>query len=352
MPFNRDTHVLFEKYVSINEKVTIDNILDLLDKKNEKVASKILEMDVTPSKGHVLKLAKFFNEVDNLDALDRYYKKFLELKKRNRIEDITSFKTFHDFENKIDGLEKQVKLTMPEEVGNEIKPVYEDANVKIFSGDNQGKCVKLGNNYSFCISRTSGNLYSSYRMRDESSFYFVRFLKRTDETEEDGVSYKDPAHLIVIDALPDDRYKWTWADNGRQGHGTQDVTKEKILKTFPELKPAFAKNIFTAKPLSKPEKTKIDKFNELANDFNIKTFSDLPYVEKEEFLQQGSVKLPFEAWKLLDKNLRNEYLKTVSEFNAQIYEDLKENEKRVFETQMKKDDDAGFEYFLYLNKLK
>ena len=256
MPFNYDSHIIFEKYVSITEKVTLDSILNLLQKKNEKVASKILEMDQTPSKGHVLKLAKFFNEVNNLDALNSYYNKFLELKKRNRIEDITSFKTFHDFENRIDGLEKQVKLIMPQAVEESENPIYHDNNVKIFHGENQGKCVKLGSNYSFCISRTSGNRYSSYRLRDQSSFYFVRFLNRTDEKTANG-EYKDPAHLIVIDALPDETYKWTWADNGRQGHGTENVTKEAILKKFPELKPAFEKKIFQAKPLEKTEKIKI-----------------------------------------------------------------------------------------------
>lgn len=350
MPFNHDSHIIFEKYVSITEKVTLENIMDLLQKKNEKVASKILEMDQTPSKGHVLKLAKFFNEVNNLDALSSYYTKFLELKKRNRIEDITSFKTFHDFENRIDALEKQVKLVMPQSVEETEKPVYQDNNVKIFLGENQGKCVKLGNNYSFCISRTSGNMYSSYRLRDQSSFYFVRFLNRTDEKLDNG-DYKDPAHLIVIDALPNDEYKWTWADNGRQGHGTQDVSKKAIVKEFPELKPAFDKNIFQAKPLEKEEKSKIEKFDDLSNDFNLKTFQNLPYVEKEEFLQRGNVKLPFQAWQLLDKNLRNEYLKNITDFDAKIYEDLKGSEIKVFENQMKKDDDAGFEYFLYLNKL-
>jgi len=349
MPFGRDHQLIFEKYLTLTEKVTLENILNLLQNKNEKIAAKLLEMDKTTSKGHVLKLAKFFNETQNLDVLSEYYKKFLELKKRNRIEDITRFKSFSEMEHAIDAMETKVNLSMPEEVGDAEKPLYEDENIKVFGAENRAKCVKLGSNYSFCISRPGpGNLYSSYRLRDQSSFYFVRLKKRTDEKKNND--YVDPAHLMVIDALPKGEYNWTWADNGSQGHGTTRVTKEQAIKEFPELKPAFDK-IITAKPLTRDEKSKIEKFNELANDFDANTFNSLKYPEKEEFIQQGGAKLPFDAWKTLDKNLRNEYLKVVEDFDSKIFQDLKENEKKVFEKQIQKSPEAAFQYFLYLDDL-
>lgn len=349
MPFNRDQHIIFEKYLTLTEKVSLDGILNLLQNKNEKIASKLLEMDKTTSKGHVLKLAKFFNEIQNLDVLSEYYKKFLELKKRNLIQDITGFKSFNEMENAIDAMETKVNLSMPEEVGDAEKPLYEDENIKVFEGGNRAKCVKLGSNYSFCISRTGGgNLYSSYRLRDQSSFYFVRLKKRTDEKK--NGEYVDPAHLMVIDALPRGEYNWTWADNGSQGHGTTRVTKEQAIKEFPELKPAFDK-IITAKPLTRDEKSKIEKFNELASDFDVKIFNSLKYSEKEEFIQQGGVELAFDVWKTLDKNLRNEYLKNIENFDREIFEDLKPNEIVVFEKQIQKSAEAEFNYFLYLDKL-
>lgn len=351
MPFARDSHLIFEKYVTITEKVTVENVLKLLDTKNDKIAAKLIEMDKTPSKGHVVKLAKFFNEIQNLDVLGQYYQKFFELKKRNRIEDISRFEKFTDLEHAIDALETKVKLDMPENVEDAAKPSYEDENVKVFPGENQGKCVQLGSNYSFCISRTSGNLYSSYRLRDQSNFYFVRIKNRTDEKDDRG-DYKDPAHLIVVDALPDNEFKWTWADNGSQGHGTRSVTKEEMISKVPELKTALEKGVFQPKPLQKEEKDKIERFNELANDFSMDVFNKLKYKEKEEFLQQGNVQLPFDAWKNLDKNLRNEYLKVLTVFDKEIFDDLKTSgEKKVFEDRMRKNSDAGFDYFLYLDGL-
>jgi len=352
MSLSRDTHLIFEKYVTLTERVTVENILKVLDNKNEKVAAKLIEMDKTPSKGHVVKLAKFFNEIQNLDVLDSYYTKFLNLKKRNRVQDISRFEKFTDMEHAIDALETKVKLDMPENVEDAEKPSYEDKYVKVFPAETQGKCVELGRNYSFCISRTSGSLYSSYRLRDQSNFYFVRIKNRTDEQDEHG-RYKDPAHLIVVDALPDDKFQWTWADNGSQGHGTESVTKEEMVKEVPELKGAIEKNVFVPKPLSKEERSKIERFNELASEFSLESFNKLKYSEKEEFLQQGNVKLHFQAWKTLDKNLRNEYLKVLTEFNKDILNDLKTpGEKKMFDDRMRKNPDAGFDYFVYLDGLE
>jgi len=351
MPFTRDNHLIFEKYVSLNEKVTVETILNILDNKNDKIAAKLIDMDKTPSKGHVNKLAKFFNETQSLDVLGEYYKKFLELKKRNRIEDITRFDKFSDLESAVDTQETKTNLNMPENVSDTEKPIYEDDQIKVIAGENRAKCIKLGGNYTFCISRpASGNLYSNYRLRDESNFYFVRVKTRTDEKVKNG--YKDPAHLIVIDALPNEEFQWTWADNGNQGHGTKKVTPKEAIQEIPELKAAFEKGVFQSKPLTQDERDKIEKFNELANDFDLGVFNSLKYSEKEEFIQQGGLNLPFEAWKTLDKNLRNEYLKVISTFNLKIYEDLKENEKKIFEKFIQRDEEAAFEYFLYLNKLE
>ena len=158
--------------------------------------------------------------------------------------------------------------------------------------------------------------------------------------------------MIVVDALPDDEFKWTWADNGSQGHGTRSVTKEEMISKVPELKTALEKGVFQPKPLQKEEKDKIERFNELANDFSMDVFNKLKYKEKEEFLQQGNVQLPFDAWKTLDKNLRNEYLKVLTVFDKEIFDDLKTSgEKKVFEDRMRKNSDAGFDYFLYLDGL-
>jgi hypothetical protein len=49
--------------------------------------------------------------------------------------------------------------------------------------------------------------------------------------------------------------QWTGADNGSQGNGTKDITKQNLLKKFPELKPAFEKG-----------KLVCDKYNEVEQD--------------------------------------------------------------------------------------
>ena len=39
MSFNKDTYLIFEKYTLMHEKVGVENVLNLLQNKNEKIAN-------------------------------------------------------------------------------------------------------------------------------------------------------------------------------------------------------------------------------------------------------------------------------------------------------------------------
>ena len=115
--------------------------------------------------------------------------------------------------------------------------------------------------------------------------------------------------------------QWTWADNGKQGHGTSDTTKEKIVNIFPELRKAFLENIFINDSLSEDEKNKLQKFER--GDFN-----SLSYDEKLEYIKSGYTKnIKFLE---LDKEQRNEYLRNGHELTDEEFKSLNISERNRY----------------------
>ena len=256
-----------------------------------------------------LKMIMHFKKTsEQPDAIIRdYISKFEKIKDKLPKKDPFQYKTFQEFENVIDSNTRNtVSKADIENVNVDDLKAYEDKNIVVYKARNAIESIKLGNNqyYSFCISRKSGNLYSGYRLRSESTFYFVRFKNKSDE-KVDGDKFVDPSHYIVIDAQSNGRYQWTWADNGTQGHGTEDVTVNEIVKNFPELKTPFNNEIFKNDPSTKEEKEKLKKFKNLDDDFNVEVFKSLNPNEKEEYVKSG---FKVSSLSILDKVLRNEYL--------------------------------------------
>lgn len=51
--------------------------------------------------------------------------------------------------------------------------MYEDDDILIVKGDSRGKCIIYGQGYTWCISRTNLNYYTTYRIEQGASIYFA-----------------------------------------------------------------------------------------------------------------------------------------------------------------------------------
>lgn len=262
----------------------------------------LAKIDRTPTKKHLPKLVDFYLETIPIETIKDYYNRFINSKLVNT--DINSYKNFNAFEKAIDAVPSNIKPSS--EI--DIPPVYEDANVKIWRANNKIDAIKIGGNYSFCISNPnpSGNMYYGYRFRRGSTFYFVRFKHKTNAKT--AGNFEDPNHFIVIDVgqleNEESNLEITRADNGSQGGGTTDTTQEKIIDEFPELQPAFDANVFTANPLTEKER----------NDYNYVTslnasILQFNYEQKLLYINIGS-KINDQNWNYLDTNLKRLYINT------------------------------------------
>ena len=254
-------------------------------------------------------VSKFMGEDETLteETVKDYLKRFEKYKGNPKIvkKDLFQYK-WKELENVLDA---NFPVEAPEVTANneesldvikERLKVYEDDNIIIHKASNQGETVLLGQGYTFCISRKEGgNLYIAYRLRAGSTFYFARLKHKDSNRLENGLTFVDPSHMIVMDAQSSGKYQWTWADNGSQGHGTKDVTVDEAIQQFPEFSPAFEKKIFKNDPISDVEREKLKKFQ--GGDFNSFTYN-----EKMEYVKSGYTKNVI--FKELDKKLRNEYL--------------------------------------------
>jgi len=162
-----------------------------------------------------------------------------------------------------------------------------------------------GKGYSFCISRPGGgNLYSSYRLSNESTFYFIYF-KNKPKSDDD--------HIMVLDHS-NRGYEWTFADNNTQriNGGWDD-----IVSKYPELKPY--ENLLVNKKLDAEEQRvsallrKFSILNQSVNDPNaldemVNMWDRVSYSDKVVILRDFSLReIPDVIWGKLDSVLRNEF---------------------------------------------
>ena len=222
----------------------------------------LLALDQTPSKGDVPAIIKFYNENKDIDILTNYFNLYSKLKAKNiPIKAPSSFKTFIEFTEHVDATETKQKLK-----GSPIAPTieHEDSADKlvdteeltIYKGDAQHKCVKYGEGYSFCISRSAGgNMYDSYRFHKESTFYFI-FFKKIPKT--------NPDHVLVLDHT---KNGWEWTNQLNQ---TKETTWKEVVAKFPVL--AQYANLFVNKPLADKEKVSIQFLKDFKRDPSLKKF--------------------------------------------------------------------------------
>lgn len=295
------------------------------------IINKLIEMDTTPSKKHAIKLGAFYKQGVGLEKIKDYYKKFIKQNTKNK--NIDQFITFIDLANFIDGLEStRGKIDIEgKKTSEDIQKerIYFDDNVDIYLAKNQKDACRygheLGQSYSFCISRKYGsNMYTAYRLRQQSNFYFILFKKKSNKII-DG-KFEDASHIIVLDVLPNNKLQWTWADNDPQGTGTRPTTWEEVLTHAPELEVPFNKGIFKENRLTPQEKEKIQKYTRISDYGEMNEFLNLSYDDKKEYIASG-LKIDLNTFKQLDSTLRNEYIGQGHELDETFYTALTDKEK-------------------------
>jgi len=196
---------------------------------------------------HLSQLIKFHLEDNiNLDIIKSYYDRFMNHTKLRAKK--FEFKNFKDFEQLVDSTPSDV--SKPQQKTNSSSNedvVYEDNNIKVFLGNTKNKCITYGKGqqYGFCVSRSDGsNLFNSYRLLQEATFYFVYFKN---EEAKNNIAKEE---LIVIHAYPYDKYQINYATENRD----YEKTKEKLISEFPVLEVPFNQDVFKRIPLTDKER--------------------------------------------------------------------------------------------------
>lgn len=186
------------------------------------------------------------NEIrQNIDKWDQYVNSIpkehrditrLDYLQVKRIIDDAQFKT------EIRGRQKTDTSTDPSDL------VYDRNNLTIYRGDSKPKCIRYGDGYSWCISRSdASNLFYSYRMRTrEPMFYFVFDKNR----ERD-----DPLHATVVYVNNMGQYHLATARNT----GDEEYTWEELAKLMPRI--SGLKSVFKPQPLSDIERLQYEKYH-------------------------------------------------------------------------------------------
>jgi hypothetical protein len=196
----------------------------------------------------------------------------------------------------------------------------DDADVRIFQGDSEHKCVKYGRGYSFCISRPGGgNMYGNYRTGKASTFYFIFFKK---------VPKDDNKRIMVLDRTKDG-WEWTFADNKTKkiSGGWNEVVTE-----FPVL--AKHEKLFVNKKMTKQEEIFQQKARSFATNPNEEQFAEFTYQEKADVLKLGTL-LPLSLFNSLNSFQRNEWISVGPKMSDDIFNLLKEKEKLLAEERRK-----------------
>jgi hypothetical protein len=260
--------------------------------------------------------AKFSNDASEEDVR-RELADFEKYKAKIEKKDPFQYKTWIELTEVIHAAKaaskekKDFKKADVESAANADDIVADDENVTIYRGDSQDKCVLYGRGYSFCISKKAGgNMFSNYRIRKESTFYFIFFKKKSPEEND---------HIMVLDHTKNG-YEWTFKNNR-----TKPVEGgwDEIVSSYPEL--TKYKDLLSNKKLTDEERVFAQRLNRFSDDPNLQKFKEFTYKEQAQALK-STINLPDEIWNVLDSTLRNEFISTGPNLTEHQADDLKPNE--------------------------
>ena len=216
----RDYNTLVRMLKAVSKKETdiYKAAIEYFKRKEQYMNPSIIGLYVGQFKKVKNELEKAVNEKDE-NVINLIPK---ELISNNKYNDILSYRNFADLEKLIDGA-FPIKGEEKDQINSaevDADKVYSNGNdgIEIYQGDAEHKCVKYGKNqyYSWCISRTRGSMYPSYRFQQSTGlnrmFYFV-IDKTQPDTKGPNGRFTDPYHVVVIHALENGKYTRTTADN-------------------------------------------------------------------------------------------------------------------------------------------
>lgn len=285
----RDNKLLFEQYSRVRLNEGMKQIKEYLMSAQIDEDSELYDLltsthqDGKPifADPHVVQIVKWNKEQPiNVELLKTLYDQY----KRFRLNQFENYNNIQEFETAIDNAHKKSDKKQNEKEAvnaDEINPANiisdkDDQDVLIVrcltkEDSIQARAVYekiIGKELTFCIGREgSGNLYDSYRVHGNSTFYYILFNEE---------KHPYPGNVCVLDIKDSEAghpYDWTFADNHtnslciRPGDDIQAFLRNNpgsagtlswkhIVSVYPELEKY--KHLFKSVPLSQ-EQTSIKK---------------------------------------------------------------------------------------------
>lgn len=171
--------------------------------------------------------------------------------------------------------------------------VFENDKIVVILADSMAKCITYGDP-NLCISYPiERNYYWKYRLGKQRSdgmgmsTYFI--------------TWKDSNNKILIDALGNDNGgsgKYSW--NPIKPNHDMDITKEELIKNFPDLKEPFDNGIFKFIPYGENE----NRAYEIIENVTSILDSELDGFNDYDIFVQSGIKIPNEDWDELQMDLK------------------------------------------------
>lgn len=264
-----------------------------------------------------------FNKIEALGkkTYEYYYNEFERLKKLYPLKtfqdantilklnisqpnNLPTYQTFKQMESMVDYIksttQKAEKIEVNPDWDIEIKGgkvIYKDKDLIISQSVSREACIKYGTGYGWCISRSEGSMFGSYRYKDElkPTFYFVKDIQRTKKelgifgnvakSVKSKTGFDDKYHFFVIqvpfNVKVNDIYYEQYIVTSSNNDGDDLMSWEQIVNIQPKLK--GKQELFVPIDYSKDEKTILKKFKDLtATD---EQFIKLSRDEKEKYLE-------------------------------------------------------------------
>ena len=231
------------------------------------------------------------------------------IQKGNDRFDISKYKQWSDFETFIDYVSGQVDLEkskgqkLKDVAVKDYKPLVDENGLQIYYADTPRACIAYKGDvpYSWCVSRSTTNLYYAYRYRsNQPSFYFVKDTAATKEELSKPFTgrFENPWHFFVIQKTKHQTYIVSSANND----GDIEMTWNRVLEIQPKLH--GMEHYFKHVPLKRKE---VLKYKQLKN-LDDENFAKLKYSDKSLYLDMFPSDVSNEKFKYLPDDLKNKYI--------------------------------------------
>lgn len=274
----------------------------------------------------ILRFIEKFRRFNVDEQTIRQYIKDFETYKNSpliTIKDPNQYKDFVSFKQNVDAAKNKAafkKRNIPNvsddsPTASEAISLENDADVEIYKGDEEHKCVKYGLGYSFCISRPGGgNMYGSYRLDKASTFYFIYFKK---------IPKTDPRHILVLDRT-NRGWEWTFGDNKTK---VIDGGWSELISVFPVL--TKYEHLFVNNPLTDKEREYRQEVKEFLKNPSAEKFKTYDY-ELQVLIAKSGKKMQDDVFKTFDNNLINEYVSVGTDLTKYQVENLNESQVKRY----------------------